>query len=479
MSATVLKRLQREYKRMLDNPTQEYMAYPLEDNSLEWHFTMLGPADSPYSEGCYHGRILIPANYPFAPPDVVLLTPNGRFELEKRICLSISSYHPENWQSTWGVHTVLHALRQFMLTPGNNAIGAIEYPADVRRKMALESINFVCPTCKQKIAEHRQKLLANPAATDEPTSVPPTPATVPQTPQSRPVSVMLPSVVDTPDASNSNKAAGSSPSDIAIAATSPTQHTTNADESAEKARESCDVLDAAENDNKLNPIPLDDSNGNTATPATPGVSPTMAVSPKAKADDVVANLSNTASPASPHINDSSADTLLAQSGSPVIDCSVRDRLVAFYKHHKEEKKLKHVDVILKKYRGEETHMFAALVKKYGAEPTAEERAKLLAVKPQVPPPPPIPPPPPVAVVPPARAVAPVIPPNHRPRVRMDNRAGGLEIIISLETIDRTLYFLAWIIFIIVAKKAIFDMPQAPPHTYLGQLWESIRAMLLA
>ena len=28
--------------------------------------------------------------------------PNGRFELNKKICLSISSYHPENWKPTWG-----------------------------------------------------------------------------------------------------------------------------------------------------------------------------------------------------------------------------------------------------------------------------------------------------------------------------------------------------------------------------------------
>ena len=151
VSQQTLKRITKEKAMMDKNPVREFHAEPTEDNALEWHFTMLGPPDSPYAEGLYHGRILIPHEYPFKPPDVVLLTPNGRFELDKRICLSVSSYHPEHWHPTWGVQTVLNGLREFMLTPGNNAIGAIEYPAEVRARLATESKGFVCPHCKVKV----------------------------------------------------------------------------------------------------------------------------------------------------------------------------------------------------------------------------------------------------------------------------------------------------------------------------------------
>ena len=65
--------------------------------------------------GVYHGRILVPADYPMKPPDIIVLTPNGRFptnhtfftqyhpwlcrfEVGKKICLSISGHHPETWQ---------------------------------------------------------------------------------------------------------------------------------------------------------------------------------------------------------------------------------------------------------------------------------------------------------------------------------------------------------------------------------------------
>lgn len=36
----------------------------------------------------------LPSDYPFKPPEVYMLTPSGRFEVNKKICLSISSFHP-------------------------------------------------------------------------------------------------------------------------------------------------------------------------------------------------------------------------------------------------------------------------------------------------------------------------------------------------------------------------------------------------
>jgi ubiquitin-conjugating enzyme E2 J2 len=32
-----------------------------------------------------------------------MITPNGRFETNRRLCLSISDFHPETWVPTWSV----------------------------------------------------------------------------------------------------------------------------------------------------------------------------------------------------------------------------------------------------------------------------------------------------------------------------------------------------------------------------------------
>jgi len=59
------------------------------------------------------------------PPNVIFLTPNGRFEVHKKICLSISGYHPETWRPSWSIRTALLALIGFMPTHGSGAIGSL------------------------------------------------------------------------------------------------------------------------------------------------------------------------------------------------------------------------------------------------------------------------------------------------------------------------------------------------------------------
>eukprot|EP00889_Picochlorum_renovo_P006199 jgi/Picre1/33229/NNA_008554.t1 len=120
-----------------ENPDIEASA--LESNIFEWFFAIRGAWGTEFERGIYHGRILMPADYPFNPPAFVMMTPSGRFETGKKICLSISSHHPESWQPSWNVESALLALIAFMQTPGNGAIGSMDSSAEDRREMALES----------------------------------------------------------------------------------------------------------------------------------------------------------------------------------------------------------------------------------------------------------------------------------------------------------------------------------------------------
>jgi len=115
------------------------VAEALEDNIFEWHFAIRGQRGSDYEGGVYHGRILLPPEYPFKPPDFVMLTPSGRFEVGKRICLSISQHHPEHWQPSWSVRTALTALVAFMPTPGEGALGSLDYTKEEKKTLATKS----------------------------------------------------------------------------------------------------------------------------------------------------------------------------------------------------------------------------------------------------------------------------------------------------------------------------------------------------
>jgi ubiquitin-protein ligase len=63
-----------------------------------------GPKGSPYEGGCYHGKLRFPPEYPFKPPAIYMLTPNGRFKPNTKLCLSMSDFHPETW-CVWGLAT--------------------------------------------------------------------------------------------------------------------------------------------------------------------------------------------------------------------------------------------------------------------------------------------------------------------------------------------------------------------------------------
>ncbi|XP_073283467.1 ubiquitin-conjugating enzyme E2 32-like [Primulina huaijiensis] len=150
-----VKRILQELKEMQSNPSDDFMSLPLEENIFEWQFAIRGATDSVFEGGIYHGRIQLPAEYPFKPPSFLLLTPNGRFETQTKICLSISNHHPEHWQPSWSVRTALVALIAFMPTSPNGALGSLDYPIEERRKLAVKS-REAAPTFG---SSERQKLI--------------------------------------------------------------------------------------------------------------------------------------------------------------------------------------------------------------------------------------------------------------------------------------------------------------------------------
>ncbi|KAG6731608.1 hypothetical protein I3842_01G137900 [Carya illinoinensis] len=170
-----VKRIMQEYKEMQSNPSDDFMSCPLEDNVFEWQFAIRGPCDTEFEGGIYHGRIQLPAEYPLKPPSFMLLTPNGRFETQTKICLSISNHHPEHWQPSWSVRTALVALMAFMPTNPNGALGSLDYKKEERRDLAIKSREtppkFGAPERQKLIYEiHEYMLSKAPAVPQDGTS---------------------------------------------------------------------------------------------------------------------------------------------------------------------------------------------------------------------------------------------------------------------------------------------------------------------
>ncbi|XP_062126637.1 ubiquitin-conjugating enzyme E2 J2 [Drosophila sulfurigaster albostrigata] len=160
---TAVSRMKQDYMRLKRDPLPYITAEPLPNNILEWHYCVKGPEDSPYYGGYYHGTLLFPREFPFKPPSIYMLTPNGRFKINTRLCLSISDFHPDTWNPTWCVGTILTGLLSFMLesTPTLGSIESSNYDKQVfaQKSLAfnLRNTNF-CELFPDIVSEIKQRL---------------------------------------------------------------------------------------------------------------------------------------------------------------------------------------------------------------------------------------------------------------------------------------------------------------------------------
>lgn len=116
-------------------------------DSIVWHYCLIGAKDSCYQGGYYHGVLTFPAAYPFKPPSIKMMTPNGRFEIDTRLCLSMSDFHPETWDPMWSVGTILMGLYSFMHDT-QSTLGSIQTTDAFKRKAAIESLAYNCNKSK-------------------------------------------------------------------------------------------------------------------------------------------------------------------------------------------------------------------------------------------------------------------------------------------------------------------------------------------
>lgn len=138
VSRQAQRRLTQEYKTVSANPPPYILAKPNDENILEWHYVITGPPLTPYENGQYHGMLRFPAEYPFKPPSILIITPNGRFACNTRLCLSMSDYHPDTWNPAWSVLTILTGLLSFM-TGDEQTTGSILTSDSVKQKLARDS----------------------------------------------------------------------------------------------------------------------------------------------------------------------------------------------------------------------------------------------------------------------------------------------------------------------------------------------------
>lgn len=137
-----LKRIMGDIKKLDKEPLEFADAFPDEKNMLIWYFLLKGSGE--YNGGWYIGKILHNKDYPNKPPDIQFITPSGRYETGRNICLSFTAYHPEKWSPMWNIQTLLIGLSSNMNDDQQTeqGIGYMKNTPEERKIYAEKSIEY-------------------------------------------------------------------------------------------------------------------------------------------------------------------------------------------------------------------------------------------------------------------------------------------------------------------------------------------------
>ncbi|KAK4591535.1 hypothetical protein RGQ29_021659 [Quercus rubra] len=167
-----IKRLQKEYRALCKEPVSHVVARPSPNDILEWHYVLEGSEGTPFAGGYYYGKIKFPSEYPYKPPGISMTTPNGRFMTQKKICLSMSDFHPESWNPMWSVSSILTGLLSFMMD-NSPTTGSVNTTVAEKQRLAKTSLAFNCKNATfrklfpEYVEKYNQQLLSEKLAAEQ------------------------------------------------------------------------------------------------------------------------------------------------------------------------------------------------------------------------------------------------------------------------------------------------------------------------
>ena len=136
------KRLKGEIKNLEKEREAYYQVVQDDVNKFMFYFLLRGSPDSPYKDGYYIGKIILPQDYPANPGDFYMLTPSGRFSVNSKICLTNSGYHKESWTPMWNIKNMVIGFVSVFLTDNTSGISHIQETPSERIKKAHNSMIY-------------------------------------------------------------------------------------------------------------------------------------------------------------------------------------------------------------------------------------------------------------------------------------------------------------------------------------------------
>jgi len=122
---TTIKRLQQDLKSIQNEPIEGvYVELYDDSNFFDWRIFFEGPKDTPFENGIYEAKLKFPTEYPYAPPELVIISKfyHPNVYTDGKVCLSVlhspgtDPLNPgETPEMRWlPIHTVSSILQCFL-----------------------------------------------------------------------------------------------------------------------------------------------------------------------------------------------------------------------------------------------------------------------------------------------------------------------------------------------------------------------------
>jgi hypothetical protein len=107
--------------------------------------------------------VILDKKYPYIAPDIYLLTPNGRFKPNQKICLSATKFHQNKWQPRIKIKDILFGLKYFMNVSQKKmetmGVGGMVTSQEERKFLAKRSLVWECEACGYSFDKVKDKFI--------------------------------------------------------------------------------------------------------------------------------------------------------------------------------------------------------------------------------------------------------------------------------------------------------------------------------
>lgn len=125
----------------------ESIKYVMDEQNMDKWYILLhnfsGDNDE-YSGGEYLVRIELPKDFPYNPPHFYFMTPNGLYDVEKKVCISIGEFHKDQYRAALGVGGFCKQLLSGLIgwEDIGSGISIINTTKEKKRVLAAESVEY-------------------------------------------------------------------------------------------------------------------------------------------------------------------------------------------------------------------------------------------------------------------------------------------------------------------------------------------------